>query len=148
MHPLDRPDFVRRATIIVSMLIGIAVIALGVLAYLLFVDDPGGGSIAPAATPTAKQAVPQPTDTPAIVWGTPTRMSHQMLNQMQDAASQATPAPQPTAIATPPATQSPSATDAPSPAQQATPFAHPTYQPTTQPCEACHDNLRDFINPQ
>ncbi len=150
MKLFDRPGFVQGAIIAVSVLIVGAVIALSALGYLVFVDKTSGGPLQPATnTPTAKRAGPQPTDTPKIVWGTPTRMSHQMLNQAQDTAAQTTPTPilQATETATATATPPPSATDVP-PAAGATPFAHPTYQPTTQPCAACHDNLRDFINRQ
>lgn len=145
MHPLNRPGFVQGAIITVSVLIVGAVIALSALGYLVFVDKNSGGPLLPATnTPTAKRAGPQPTDTPEIVWGTPTRMSHQMLNQMQGTAARTTPMPQPTETATATITPPPAVTT--TPAAGTTPFAHPTYQPTTQPCENCHGSLRDFTN--
>lgn len=138
MKWLDNPKFVRVATIIVLGLIAIAAIAAAGLAYTVFLS-PTATESEKIIAPTSARRGAQPTSTPVVLeYATPTRMSHNGLNSALGGSH-----PTPTATGTP-IPKNPTATATPGAVEsgiQSLPFAHPTYQPTTQPCSDCHNNL-------
>jgi len=138
MKWLDNPKFVRIATMVIVALIAVAVITAVGLAYTVFVPQNTTRS-KKTPTTTAVRRGAQSTSTPyALEFATPTRMSHKGLNRAPEDSP-------PTSTATP-APVVPTATPTPAPdgtGTQTIPFAHPTYQPTTQPCGDCHDNFRN-----
>ena len=132
-------SFTNWAIAIVVILIGVMSVAI---VALLAVTAEGGPDLKTLARPETPQstATPQPRPT-TLVWETPTppmgfRPSF------------------PTAAATVPAISLPTqpaqsavadtATDdtAVSSGTNATNYIHPTYQPTTEPCSSCHEEIR------
>ena len=141
MKWLDNPAFVRRATIIVTALIVLAVIAVSILAFAVFQSENRTTERNAAPTSGAVRHQPKATSTPVVLeYATPTRMPHTNLN-----GPIGTPVATLTTKATPVPASAPSATPAgalPSDAVTQPVLAHPTFEPTTQPCSNCHDNLR------
>lgn len=141
MKWLDNPAFVRWATIVVTALIVLGVITVSVLAFAVFRSENQTTGRDATSTPGTVRHQPKATSTPVVLeYATPTRMPHTNLN-----GPIGKPAATPTTTATPVPASAPSATPAdalPSDAVTQPVLAHPTFEPTTQPCSNCHDNLR------
>ncbi len=141
MKWLDNPAFVRRATMVVTALIVLAVIAVSVLAFAVFQSESRTTGRDAAPTPGAVRHQPKATSTPVVLeYATPTRMPHTNLNgpigkPAATLTATATPDPASATPATPAGALPSDAVTRPAP-------AHPTFEPTTQPCSNCHDNLR------
>ena len=121
----------------VLLLIGLTALTGGWLIYTLFFSPKPAQHITPTVTVVPHTA--QPTDTPTKPEFTiPTPIPQRNLNTPFSGIE---PTPPVTPTAKPSADLPPSVTATLAVVEPLI-AAHPTYQPTTQPCGECHQNLR------
>ncbi len=145
MNLVNKLGFTNLAIIVVSILIGLTLLVIAVLAYelakqeqLLPWFDPGPGT--PSATATSglvpiATATRIPVSSPAIS-ATATEAPPPTISATAKPESESTPSEVPL--------DHPPATDTSAPNSQRTPeplYVHPTYEPTTQPCQNCHSDV-------
>lgn len=157
MQQLKSAGFTNVAIGVVLVLICAALAGITALGYLLWQQDAPLFSLPPAitATPTKDDslqpasAAPVATSTPAPTIP-PAPTPRRIATDISPKPGRFVPSPTvvPFARATaqpqqPAPLSSPAGQSAPG---SAAPYIHPTFQPTTQPCETCHQNIRQ--NPQ
>ena len=127
MRIVNKPGFTRWAIVLVSILIGLTLVAIGVLAYEIAKQEQALPFLHPsldAAMPTATRVHVAPSALAA------TRMPEPAFTPAETPLNHP-----PTGI---------SSTDTPLLVSQQipeSPHVHPTYEPTTEPCQSCHPDV-------
>ncbi len=139
---MKKSGFTRGAIVAVSILNGLVLLIIGVLIYKLALPKQALPVLQPKldlSSPTAPRVLVAPPDpataTRAPMALPPTIVGTRIPINPPSTSPTATTTPVPFNVNTPPSTPN-------MPQIPKTEYIHPTYEPTTQPCQNCHSQIR------